>query len=64
MLPGFLVAGSLIKIVLVALFLHVLYAWWSSFSEMDAAAWIKQRNSDMSATSMWHVHNFSEAPRG
>lgn len=58
MLPGFLVACSLIKIVLVVLFPHVLYAWWSSFSETDAAAWIKQRNSDMDATSMWHVHSF------
>lgn len=48
----------LIKIVLAVLFLHVSYAWWSSFSEADVAAWIKQRNSDVSATSIWRVHDF------
>lgn len=29
---------------------------WSNFSE--AGAWIKQSNSNVSATSLWPVHNF------
>ena len=52
MVPEFLVACSVAKIgfeLFSSVHLHV----WSSFSEADAGAWVKQRNPTVSTTSIW-----------